>query len=206
MQYSKPKTGRRRPLNPRGRAPALSEVDFMDLIDGFNHRHQDRDRAIFLMSYKLGLRAKELAGLKLGDVLHPSGDLKTDVMLRAETTKGLKTRETFLENVELRDALKAYLKRREKMGRFAPDQALFLSQKGGHFSANSMQKLFAKLYLHGGFKASSHSGRRSFATRLNEKGVDLRSIQVLMGHAYVSTTQAYIETSPDRLRRFVKML
>lgn len=206
MNYTKAQAPKRRPVNPRGRAPAFNDVDFLDIVDGFNHGHRVRDKAIFMVSFYAGLRAKEIAGLKLGDVLHPSGEIKTDVRLRAETTKGLKTRETFLEKPDLRAALAEYLEVRRRQGRFEPGQPLFMSQKGGHFSPNSMQKLFARLFLKAGYRGSSHSGRRSFATRLNNLGVDLRSIQVLMGHAYVSTTQAYIETSPDRLRKFMRML
>lgn len=205
--YSKPTgTHKRRPVNPRGRAPTFNEVEFYDIVESFNHKHRVRDRAIFMISYFVGLRAKEIAGLTLGDVLHPSGEIRTDVKLRAELTKGFKTREAFLEKDDLRRALRDYLALREAEGRFTPDAPLFMSQKGGHFSANTMQKLFSRLYVRAGFRGTSHSGRRSFATRLNEKGVDLRSIQVLMGHAFVSTTQVYVETSPDRLRKFVKLL
>lgn len=196
----------RRPANPRGRAPTFNEVEFYDIVDSFNHKHQVRDRAIFMISFFVGLRAKEIAGLKLGDVLHPSGEIRNDVKLRAELTKGFKTREAFLEKEDLRRALREYLTVREAAGRFTSDAPLFMSQKGGHFSANTMQKLFARLYMRAGFRGTSHSGRRSFATRLNEKGVDLRSIQVLMGHAFVSTTQIYVETSPERLRKFVRLL
>ncbi|MEO9387213.1 MULTISPECIES: tyrosine-type recombinase/integrase [Chromobacterium] len=200
--------GRRqvRPANPRGKAPTFTELELDDVFDSFNHRYDKRDRVIFMFSFFLGLRAKELAGLKLGDVLHPSGQVKAGVRLRAETTKGLKVRETFLEKKELLEALDDFLAERKKQGRFDMDQPLFMSQKGGHFSPNTMQKLFARLFLKAGFRGSSHSGRRTFATRLNAMGVDLRSIQVLMGHAFVSTTQGYVETSPERLRKFIKLL
>lgn len=201
-----PGSKRKKAVHPRGRAPAFKAVEVGDIIDSFNHKHQIRDRAIFMVSFFMGLRAKEIAGLKLGDVLHPSGELKTDVMLRAETTKGFKTREAYIEHSELRRYLSDYLEHRERQGRFTLDAPLFMSQKGGHFSPGTMQKLFARLYARAGYRGSSHSGRRSFATRLNERGVDVRSIQVLMGHADISTTQVYIETSPDRLRKFVKML
>lgn len=64
--------------------------------------------------------------------------------------------------------------------------------------------MFKRLYLAAGIEgASSHSGRRTFATRLIEKGVDIKAVSVLMGHSSVAMTARYVEDNPERLRMIV---
>ena len=90
-----------------------------------------------------------------------------------------------------------YLEQRKADGTDHPDAPLILSQKGGRFSPNSMQQLFSKFYRMVGLDgASSHSGRRSFATRLLEQGVGIRNVQTLMGHSSIGTTAIYAEENP----------
>lgn len=86
------------------------------------------------------------------------------------------------------------------------ESPLFLSQKGGAFSPNTMQRLIANLYKKGDVRASSHSGRRSFATRLIENGTDIYAVMELMGHSSIQTTQTYFATNPERLKRLSALL
>jgi len=64
--------------------------------------------------------------------------------------------------------------------------------------------LFKEIYELAGIRTSSHSGRRTFATRLNSKGIGMRTIQKLMGHQHISTTALYCEVSDDMLRSAVE--
>lgn len=160
-----------------------------------------RDRAILYLSHYLGLRAKELAGLTVADVLDPNTGIRE--VVRLFKTKGNKFRESFLVNPDAREALRLYLATR---GLRHLDTPLFLSQKGGAFSPNTMQRLMANLYKKAAVKASSHSGRRSFAIRLNEAGIDIYAIMVMMGHSSISTTQTYLATSPERLKRAAALI
>jgi integrase/recombinase XerD len=64
--------------------------------------------------------------------------------------------------------------------------------------------LFKELYDLAGIRTSSHSGRRTFATRLNARGIGMRTIQKLMGHQHISTTALYCEVSDDMLRNAVE--
>ena len=95
--------------------------------------------------------------------------------------------------------LQAYLDSRESdMNRW-----LFKSQKT-NFPPNSLQQLFAKIYKEAGIKgAKSHSGRRTFDTRLIEKGCYIKSVSVLMGHSNIQTTAKYVSENPVRLAEMV---
>lgn len=74
---------------------------------------------------------------------------------------------------------------------------LFLSRKGGSFSPNTMQMLFKRLFDAAGIEgASSHSGRRTFATTLINKGYNLVMVAELMGHSSIEMTRNYVTTNP----------
>lgn len=168
--------------------------------------HGKRNFALLQFSYRLGLRAKEMAGLCIQDVLDSHGRLRDDVAMSAAITKGSKPRTLFLTNPVVRNALKEYLDdRREREGILFNLQApLFKSQKASRFSPNTMQQLFHRLHHAAGLDGGrSHSGRRWFATELISKGCDLKSVSVLMGHSSVAMTARYAEDNPQRLRRIV---
>ena len=166
--------------------------------------HALRDQSILMCSHYMGLRSMELAALTVGDIFDPStGQIRDVVRLLAEMTKGQKFREVFLVNEKARETLRQYLTTRSLRHPGAP---LFLSQRGGAFSANTMQRLVAIMYQKAGVRGSSHSGRRSFATHLIESGADIYAVKELLGHASIVTTQAYFSTSPTRLKKFVGML
>ena len=87
------------------------------------------------------------------------------------------------------------------------DDPLFKSQKGGFFNANSMVHLIKRIYQDAGLgNASSHSGRRKFATSLIESGADINCVKILMGHSSIQTTQRYIEVSEDAIRKVVNVV
>lgn len=94
-----------------------------------------RGRPIYL-SFGLGLRAKEMAALKVRDVMQPSGELRDELVLGRQATKGGKVRLVYLTQTALRKALTRYLAdRKEQEGiLFNPDSALLKSQKGGSFT------------------------------------------------------------------------
>lgn len=87
------------------------------------------------------------------------------------------------------------------------DQPLFCTQLGTAFSANSLCQLFLKLYADCGIKgASSHSGRRTFITKLANTGVNVRLLAALAGHRHISTTQRYIDVNDAQLARAVELI
>lgn len=186
----------------RGKAPYVPETVLAGVLDACNSRHALRDQAIMLVSHYLGLRAKELAMLTIGDVLDRHGRVREVIKLKK--TKGDKVREVFLVHDRTRQTLESYLAtRRDLSDRDAP---VFKSQKGGAFSPGSMQRQCARIYRGAGIKASSHSGRRSFATRLIERNADIYAVKELLGHGDIRTTQEYFFTSPERLKRVAQLL
>ncbi|WP_434513392.1 tyrosine-type recombinase/integrase [Dechloromonas sp. ARDL1] len=187
------------------RAAVLDEALIKRLIAvARNGKNGLRNEAMIYLSFGLGLRAKEMAALKVRDVMLPNGDLRDELLLGRKATKGGKVRLVYLTQPAVRKSLARYLAERKEVEGilFNPDSALLKSQKGGAFSPNTLQQLFARLYEAAGINgASSHSGRRTFATGLIERGVDIKAVSTLMGHASVAMTARYVENNPVRLKR-----
>ena len=154
-----------------------------------------RDRALFELAYSCGLRAEEIVSLDLGD---PDFDSET---LRV-TGKGSKTRMVPIGEPAQR-ALRRYLEQaRFALEPRADEQALFVSRRGRRLSPSDVRRRLAKWVREAAVagRVSPHTLRHSFATHLLEGGADLRSIQDLLGHASISTTQIYTRVDPSRLR------
>lgn len=198
---------RGRPRGTTGRAAVLSpsQVRHVLRIARSRVRHASRAEAVIAMSLGLGLRAKELAGLKWGDVYDEQGRVRPVVHLRAAYTKGGKTRDVFASSPALRRALEKYAEGRMVVSARAAQTSLFPSQKGGPMTAGSMARFLKALYVEAGVAgASSHSGRRTLITRLAEKGIDLKAIAEIAGHASIRTTAVYVEANPRRLARILQ--
>ena len=87
------------------------------------------------------------------------------------------------------------------------DAPLISSQRNASaFSNVTLSMLFKEIYELAGIRTSSHSGRRTFATRLNAKGVGMRTIQKLMGHRHIGTTALYCDVSDETLRNAVELV
>ena len=193
-------------MRKEGRAKVLSATDLGKCCQLQRDKpNEKRNVALLYVSYFTGLRSKEMAGLKVGDVFTTEGELKEEVTLRSATTKGGKKRLCYLTNPKLMEALITYLKERSEEDLTAP---LFLSQKGGAFSPNSMQMLFSTIYQKeaGIDGATSHSGRRTFATKLLNNGANIKELQILMGHSSINTTAIYVQEDPERLANIVRKL
>ena len=136
-----------------------------------------------------------------------SGNLKKEVLLKRKMTKGAKQRRCYLTNEKLRKVLTEYLEMRKKNNAYHLDAPLILSQKKYAFTYDTMHKLFARLFqsvgLHG---ACSHSWRRTGATNLFNSGVDVRNVQVLLGHSQISSTIIYLQENPVVLGKISESL
>ncbi|KVW05808.1 hypothetical protein WK91_34530 [Burkholderia cepacia] len=188
-----------------GQAKVLSESEFRRVVNVVKKEaHAKRNIALLYCSFGLGLRAKELASLRIRHVLNDDGKLMDEINLDGSMTKGGKQRHAYLTNPKVADAIRVYLdERREVEGiLFNYDAPLFRSQKGGQFTPNTLQQLFQRMYSRARLQgASSHSGRRTFATTLIEKGVDIKAVSTLMGHASIAMTARYVEDNPVRLKQ-----
>lgn len=153
-----------------------------------------RDRAMLHVMYAAGLRVSELVGLKLGDL-----DLRKGVVM--PLGKGQKRRLVPLGEPAL-DALDAYLKRRAELPGAAGTAVVFLSPRGGALTRQAAWKMITRYARSVGIAkpSSPHKLRHSFATHLLEGGADLRSVQALLGHASITTTEVYTHLADDHVR------
>lgn len=189
----------------QGRAPVPSRKQLnaaMQRCEGYPHAL--RNRALLVILFGLGLRPKEAASLTLGDVYDFNADeLLPELTLLKAYTKRSKVRMIPLNNDFVAEHVMAYIHHRrelakEKKRHFGPHSPLILSQRGGPFSANSLGNLANEILEKRANinRASAYSGRRFFATTLVRNRVDLRTIQRLLGHTSLSTTQIYLESDP----------
>ena len=153
-----------------------------------------RDRAIFELSYSAGLRSEELVNL---DLLSLDPDAEE---VRVEG-KGGRTRVIPAGEPAWR-ALRAYLDRGRPALAAGDVSALFLSKRGLRLSTSDVRRRMRVALRRAAVQsgASPHALRHSFATHLLEGGADLRTIQELLGHASISTTQAYTRVESRRLK------
>lgn len=169
------------------------------------HRYSRRNHAIFALSFLAGLRACEIAALKVGDVFEANGQVRDTIFLEADQTKG-KEANMVLVSKRLSKTLSDYAVSypRHTGNRDAP---LFFSAKRGGFSAQTIVNLFARFYSLAGIKgASSHSGRRQFLTELADKGINARVIQALARHKHLNTTMRYIDLNETKLRKAIELV
>ncbi|MGZ5307685.1 MAG: site-specific tyrosine recombinase XerD [Solirubrobacterales bacterium] len=155
-----------------------------------------RDRALLELMYASGLRASETIGLETNDL-----DLKHG-LLRAYG-KGAKERVVPVGG-KAAMALSAYLRAaRPKLIRSAAEPALFLNFRGGRLTRQGLYKIVQRHARSAGLagKMSPHTLRHSFATHLLAGGCDLRSVQEMLGHADISTTQMYTHLSGEDLKQ-----
>lgn len=185
---ARPRLGRRlpRPLTPDD-VLRLIETPDPTTLRGL------RDRAMLSVAYAAGLRVSELVGLTLGDV-----DLRRGVV--SALGKGNKRRLVPLGEVALTH-LEAYLAQRA-IERPEPATALFHSPRGGPLTRQGFWKIVGQYSRAAGIvsRVHPHRLRHSFATHLLSGGADLRSVQTLLGHANVVTTEIYTQVSRDHLR------
>jgi len=194
-------------------------------------RFPERDAVIILLGFSVGLRITEIAQITVADALFSHGRLRSEVSLREVVTKGRRQRTVYFTGDKLIDALERYLAYRVDRGLGAtldnaryrglnPDLPLILSRKGypyslnrkvrtsaageqvDYWAADSLQAYVTKLYRDAGLKgASSHSGRRSFATRLIARGATVEEVSLLLGHRSIDDSLRYIEPNAVIMRR-----
>jgi integrase/recombinase XerD len=158
-----------------------------------------RNAALLELIYGSGLRVSELLDIELGDV-HLN---QAYIMVRG---KGSKERMVPISDPAV-VALRNYIvKGRESLIQLEKTQILFLNQQGYRLSRQGFFKLLKKLALDAGVKTecSPHTLRHSFATHLLENGMDLRTLQSLLGHEDISTTQIYTHISQQRIKEIYK--
>lgn len=199
-------------------------------------RHPERDALILWLGFSCDMRVTETARLTVADVLMPSGLLRSEISLRAEITKGCRQRLAYLTNPKLIASMDRYIEWRlaKRFGcsldgrqyrGLMPKTRLILTWKGGpyelntkrarnadgevveYLAADSLQNYIKGMYRAAGlFDASSHSGRRTFASRLLAAGQSLTDVQALLGHSDLDHVMPYLEVDDDTLREMFEVV
>ena len=189
-----------------GKQAKILSKNQIDAVLGYlaKTRHPTRNKVIFLLSAKAGLRAKEIACLKWDMITDPEGQLGTAIHLVDQASKGRSGRVIPL-NKALRLAL-ADLKADQSSTRQSP--FVISTERSVRTSPAAITNLFASWYGNLGFVGcSSHSGRRTaitaWARQISNFGGSLRDVQILAGHSALGTTQRYIEADTGAMKRLV---
>jgi integrase/recombinase XerC len=193
-----PADGLRGPRQDKKLPHFLSEAEIARLLEAppADTPPGVRDRAILETLYSAGLRVGELTGLN-------REDLDLDSGLATVRGKGKRERLALLGK-QAQQAIKHWL---EVRGSMAPERrrsqpAVFVNQRGGRLTARSVGRLLEKYLAQAGLdsRTSPHTLRHSFATHLLDRGADIRSVQELLGHRNLATTQIYTHVTTQRLR------
>lgn len=194
---------------PLGRqAKTLSKGQIEAVVGYLNStRHPLRNRVIFYLSVKAGLRAKEIAHLTWPMVTDPSGIVGDFIRLEDRASKGRSGR-----IIPINATLKIELERLRVVTRSITERGYVIrTERASRTSAQAIVNLFFKWFSIVGLGGcSSHSGRRTFITNAARKistvGGSLRDVQLLAGHSNLRTTQGYIEADAEAQRRIVQVI
>lgn len=185
------------PFRRRNLPKSLNQPQTFELLDqGDVGRTPKRDRAILELIYSAGLRAAETVGLDLRDVDFKENSVRV-------VGKGDKERIAFFGSTATQ-ALNDYIES-ERTLPVATD-ALFTNDKGGRLTTRTVQKIVKRWALAVGLPpdTSPHTLRHTFATHLLDGGADLKTVQQLLGHSSLATTQIYTHVSIERLHETVQ--
>ena len=178
---------------------SLEEVDRLLAQPDVSSTIGLRDKAMIELMYSTGIRVSELIGIRVGDLQMDAGCLRC-------IGKGNKERLVPVGKKALA-VVEAYLKNsRPKLLRDGASPRLFLNQRGRPMDRVTIWKIMGQYGKKAGLRKplKPHTLRHSFATHLLDRGADLRSVQMMLGHSDISTTQIYTHVVEERLKQVYK--
>lgn len=169
-------------------------------------RHATRNKLIFLLSIRAGLRAHEIALLTWSMVTDAEGKIGRVIALQNEVSKGRSGRV-----IPIHSQLRAALIDWHGIQQPVSNSRIIRTERSKQTSPQAIVNMFARWYDHIGFDGcSSHSGRRTFITNAARKislvGGSLRDVQMLAGHTSLRVTQRYIDADQDAQRKIVELI
>lgn len=179
-------------------AKVLNEIEIRKLLKVCElTRYAERNRLMVMLSFLSGMRAVEIANLRISNVISEQNEVLDLIVLDKTQTKGNK-RQTIIVNKQLKKEIMRFIAKFPNV--LKHKEGFLLKTQKGNFNSQTIQNLFRHLFeLANIQQASSHSGRRTYITKLAENGVAVPIIQKLARHSSLSTTQRYIEVSEDKL-------
>lgn len=170
-------------------------------------RHSMRNKLIFMLSVRAGLRAKEIACITWSMVTDAQGNVTDCIKLQNSGSKGSSGGVIWL-NSDLKQMLVDY---RQKCNSAHSSDRIIKTERGGNTTAQVIVNMFQTWYDKLGFDGcSSHSGRRTFITNASRKisavGGSIRDVQLLARHSSMQTTQRYIDADVDAQKKVVNLL
>ena len=173
-------------------------------------RYPLRNKIIFLLSFKEGLRAKEISKLAWGMVCNSDGKIADVINLSNNASKGKYSGRIIPLHKELKILLSELLVEKQKDEYFSLDKPVISTERGVHTTPQVIVNFFYNLYKTIGFNGcSSHSGRRTFITNaakhISLVGGTLNDVRLLAGHSSLATTQRYIAYDTEAQRKIVEM-
>ncbi|MBI5633523.1 MAG: site-specific tyrosine recombinase XerD [Nitrospirae bacterium] len=177
---------------------ALSVSDVKDLLDAkFSAKTALRDSSMLELLYSSGLRVSELVNIKLGDIHFDAGFIRV-------LGKGSKERVVPV-NLRALEKIKNYSeKERPEILKKRQSQYLFVTRRGKGMTRQRFWQTLKAIGKQSGIELSPHTIRHCFATHLLDGGADLRSLQKMLGHSDISTTQIYTKVTTDRIKKVFK--
>lgn len=214
------------------RAAVLSRAELRHLlrVTDATSRYPERDAVVLLLGHCLGLRITEISQITVADLMQPSGVWRKEASVRAAISKGCQQRCVYPTNKILLQAMDRYALYRAQRGigtsgetvyrGLQPHHPLIMSRRGGAFelntkrrtigagrkdykAADALQAYVTRLYHRAGFKdASSHSGRRSLATKVLAKTGCMETVSLILGHeGGIDVSMRYVDVDPRVLRQ-----
>ena len=190
-----PKQGRKLPDTL-----SVDEIDKMVAAIDLSHPQGHRNRAIIETLYGCGLRASELTSLRLSDLIFEEGFIQ--VIGKGDKQRFVPIGDTTIKYIN------QYVQEQRVHLKVQPSSRdiVFLNRRGGQMTRAMVFHIVKQFTTKAGItkKVSPHTLRHSFASHLLEGGADLRSIQMMLGHESITTTEVYLHTDRSELKRIVE--
>jgi len=201
-------TKRRRNMGLLRQAKTLTEKQQNVVLDYLEKtRHPVRNALIFLLSFKSGLRAKEIASVTWSMICDNEGKIDNFLKLEDKSSKGKSGRIIPL-NKQLKEKLVEY---KNKLSKIEMNDCVIRTERSRSTSPQVIVNFFQRLYKDIGYEGcSSHSGRRNFITNCSRKislcGGSLKEVQLMCGHRNLQTTSRYIEHNNQAMKKVDDMI
>ncbi|MEC4675447.1 MAG: site-specific tyrosine recombinase XerD [Nitrospirota bacterium] len=177
---------------------ALSVSEVKDLLGTkLTGRTVLRDSSMIELLYSSGLRVSELVAIKLGDINFDAGFIR--VIGKGEKERVVPVNHRAIEKIKM-----YMVRERPDILKKKQSQYLFVTKRGGPMSRQRFWQTLKAVGRQAGIDLSPHTMRHCFATHLLEGGADLRSVQKMLGHLDISTTQIYTKVTSDRIRKIFR--